>query len=140
MDYAFLPLQRKGTGDGFLSLHHAKVVLLLKEIFSGGGLSRCSVRIDSLKKKLISSSLSIKKVSLFLLNALKKFSFGLSRLIANIFYFLILGLRPLFGPATCKFSIGCTEYALLELKQRPLNKAVYLIARRLLRCNPFTNN
>ncbi|OGB84176.1 hypothetical protein A3F66_04505 [candidate division TM6 bacterium RIFCSPHIGHO2_12_FULL_32_22] len=56
----------------------------------------------------------------------------------NILYVLIYGLRPLLGPdAKCKFTISCTPYALMVLKEESLFKAVKLIVKRLIACNPI---
>jgi putative component of membrane protein insertase Oxa1/YidC/SpoIIIJ protein YidD len=50
---------------------------------------------------------------------------------------LIRGLRPLLGPAVCRFTITCTNYAVLQLQQKPFFPACYLIIERLLLCNPL---
>jgi uncharacterized protein len=39
---------------------------------------------------------------------------------------------------TCKFTPSCTEYAKEAVQTLPLHKAMILIVKRLLRCNPFT--
>ncbi len=49
---------------------------------------------------------------------------------------LILGLRPLLGPAACKFPIGCTQFAVETLKTKPLLPALQDIVNRLLQCRP----
>lgn len=50
---------------------------------------------------------------------------------------IIQGIRPLLGPADCKFPVTCTRYAIQQLQEQPLHRAFYLIAHRLLSCNPF---
>jgi putative membrane protein insertion efficiency factor len=40
-------------------------------------------------------------------------------------------------PGTCKFSPSCTEYAKEAVRTMPFHKAMILIVKRLLRCNPF---
>jgi putative component of membrane protein insertase Oxa1/YidC/SpoIIIJ protein YidD len=60
-----------------------------------------------------------------------------SRLIANILITLIVGLRPLLGPACCKFGVSCTDFAVLKLKEGPLLHAIWEITKRLARCQPF---
>jgi putative component of membrane protein insertase Oxa1/YidC/SpoIIIJ protein YidD len=55
-----------------------------------------------------------------------------------IIYALIAGLRPLLGPdARCKFTITCTPFALHTLKTEPFFKAIWIIIKRILSCNPF---
>lgn len=52
-------------------------------------------------------------------------------------YFLIgllQAFRPLLGPACCKFPIGCTQYAIEQLKKKRLHKALWVIAKRILSC------
>jgi len=56
---------------------------------------------------------------------------------AQLLIFLLGGLRPLLGPARCRFSVTCGNYALMQFSQQPLHKAVWLIARRLVACGPF---
>jgi putative component of membrane protein insertase Oxa1/YidC/SpoIIIJ protein YidD len=61
----------------------------------------------------------------------------LATLLANIISILIRGLRPLLGPASCRFHQGCTAYALVKLKTEPLPHALWNIGKRLFLCNPF---
>lgn len=58
-------------------------------------------------------------------------------MIARFIIFIITGLRPLLGPAECRFEVSCTNYAKDELKNKPLLKALFSIIKRLLSCNPF---
>lgn len=61
------------------------------------------------------------------------------RILNQLLIYLILGLRPLLGPpARCKFTVTCTQYAVLQLKEKPLFPAIWAIIKRLLACNPFT--
>jgi len=62
-----------------------------------------------------------------------------STLIKKILITCIVGLRPLLGPATCKFHITCTPYAIDQLETQPLHKALWNIIKRLLMCSPFNN-
>lgn len=55
----------------------------------------------------------------------------------NIITFIIGGLRPILGPAECKFPIGCTQFAIEQLENEPFFKAVWAITQRVLSCNPF---
>lgn len=57
--------------------------------------------------------------------------------IKKILVFLLIGLRPFLGVATCRFPIGCTAYAQEQLEKQPLHQALWLICKRLLLCNPF---
>jgi putative component of membrane protein insertase Oxa1/YidC/SpoIIIJ protein YidD len=63
------------------------------------------------------------------------------RAVENIFKmiirFCIVGLRPLLGPATCRYPIGCTTYALETLDRESLGKAMWLIIKRVVSCNPL---
>ncbi len=59
-------------------------------------------------------------------------------MIKKFLTFLILGLRPLLGPAACKFPVSCTDYAVEQLEKERITKAVWRITKRLLKCNPFT--
>lgn len=45
-------------------------------------------------------------------------------------------LSPLIGP-TCRFQPTCSQYAIDALKTRSTLKAVILILRRLVRCQPW---
>ncbi|MBI2353050.1 membrane protein insertion efficiency factor YidD [Candidatus Dependentiae bacterium] len=66
--------------------------------------------------------------------------FNIATLCSISFIFFIQILRPMLGPdAVCPFTIGCTEYALLQLKQLPFHKAIIMICKRLLLCNPISN-
>ncbi|GAB4320313.1 MAG: membrane protein insertion efficiency factor YidD [Candidatus Sumerlaeia bacterium] len=47
-----------------------------------------------------------------------------------------IAVSPLL-PMSCRFVPSCSEYALLALKAFPTHRALWLIARRLLRCNPL---
>lgn len=62
----------------------------------------------------------------------------ISHVLATLLRFLISGLRPLLGPAACRYEVGCTQYALIQLQDQPLHKAIWLSMKRLLSCNPFT--
>ncbi|HRN77963.1 MAG TPA: membrane protein insertion efficiency factor YidD [Candidatus Dependentiae bacterium] len=59
------------------------------------------------------------------------------RIINKLIIFIISGLRPLLGPAHCKYPVTCTPYAIEQLNTQPLHRALGLIIRRILSCNPF---
>jgi len=63
----------------------------------------------------------------------------IAKSIGYLLIFLIRGLRPLLGPAHCKHPISCTDYAEETLRKEPLLKAIWLITKRVLSCNPFMN-
>jgi len=58
----------------------------------------------------------------------------LLNMIKAILKFLILGLRPLLGPAVCKYEVGCTQYAINQLEKESLVKAIWLIIKRVISC------
>lgn len=58
-------------------------------------------------------------------------------LIAYSLVTILVGLRPLLGPAACRYDIGCTQFAVIQLESLPLHKALWAISTRLLSCNPF---
>lgn len=59
------------------------------------------------------------------------------KIINYIVIALLALIRPLLGPASCKFAISCGEFALTELKEKPFLKAFWSICKRLFSCNPF---
>ncbi len=59
-------------------------------------------------------------------------------MIKTILIRLLYALRPLLGPeASCKYYIGCTEYAAIQLEDLPFHKALYNIIKRILSCSPL---
>lgn len=58
-------------------------------------------------------------------------------LLNKIIIFLIIGLRPLFGLAHCKYVVSCTQFATEELQQKSLLPAVWAIIKRVCSCNPI---
>ncbi len=65
------------------------------------------------------------------------------KILSNLLIGLIIGLRPLLGPSPsgfCRYKIGCTEFAINQLENQTLFKAIYLIIKRLFSCNPFNKN
>ncbi len=56
-------------------------------------------------------------------------------LIAAVVLYRFL-ISPLIGP-TCRFQPTCSQYAIDALKKRGTLEAVRLIARRLMRCQPW---
>ncbi|KIX85675.1 hypothetical protein J120_01965 [candidate division TM6 bacterium JCVI TM6SC1] len=58
--------------------------------------------------------------------------------IAYIFSFCIAGLRPLLGPSACRYPIGCTSFALNELRCSPIHIALYRIMHRIITCSIYS--
>lgn len=62
------------------------------------------------------------------------------RLLSGIFRLLIsfyqLTFRFVLGPR-CRFYPSCSEYAKIALKTHPLPYAIWLSAKRLLKCHPW---
>jgi len=58
-----------------------------------------------------------------------------------IFIFLIrvyqAALSPLLGPAKCRYTPGCSEYAIEALKKHGLQKGGKLALKRILSCHPW---
>lgn len=46
-------------------------------------------------------------------------------------------LRPILGPAACKFEPTCGNFAVQELATKPIHQALWAIIKRLVHCNPF---
>jgi uncharacterized protein len=59
---------------------------------------------------------------------------------AKLFFVLINMTKTLFamGHGTCRFEPTCSLYAYTALQQLSLHKAILVIIKRVLRCNPFT--
>ena len=55
----------------------------------------------------------------------------------KIAIFFIVGLRPLFGQAHCKYAVSCTKFATITLETDPLFPAIWSIIKRVAACNPF---
>jgi putative component of membrane protein insertase Oxa1/YidC/SpoIIIJ protein YidD len=51
--------------------------------------------------------------------------------------FIIVGIRPLFGPSECRFSVTCTQFAADQLHNKTFFYAVWAIVKRVVSCNPF---
>lgn len=64
----------------------------------------------------------------------------ISKLIRTAVSFCIIIIRPFLGPSNCYYPIGCTQFALLQLKDKnkPIHIALWIITCRVLSCNPFT--
>ena len=62
---------------------------------------------------------------------------SLVRITSKLLIALIVGLRPILGPAICKFEPTCTKFAVQKLAQLPLHQAMWAIIKRLFSCNPF---
>ncbi len=61
----------------------------------------------------------------------------LSKLVRHLLVIFLIGLRPLLGPACCKFTVSCTDFAVLKLQEGPLLHALWEIIKRLSRCQPL---
>lgn len=51
--------------------------------------------------------------------------------------FFIVGVRPLFGIAHCRYVISCTRFATEQLQNNKLFPAVWNIIKRVSSCNPL---
>lgn len=52
---------------------------------------------------------------------------------------LILVLRPFFAPqGACRFLVSCTDFARIELEEKPFIRAVLSVSKRVLSCHPFS--
>ena len=58
-------------------------------------------------------------------------------IIARLLIFLIQGIRPLLGPACCRYQVTCTQFAVQQLQEEPLFIALWRIIKRVFSCNPF---
>ncbi len=63
---------------------------------------------------------------------------SVSWLFLLIVYVYRLTLSPLFG-SQCRFHPTCSVYAIEALKTKELHKALFLILKRLSKCNPLHN-
>ncbi len=62
----------------------------------------------------------------------------INKLVALALITLIWLIRPMLGPMNiCPFSVGCTQYALLQLHEQPLLTAIKQILQRLIQCHPL---
>jgi putative component of membrane protein insertase Oxa1/YidC/SpoIIIJ protein YidD len=68
---------------------------------------------------------------------LHKIGLLLNRICSAILITVLVGLRPLLGPAACRYEIGCTQFAVIQLQNLPLHKALWAIGCRVVSCNPF---
>ncbi|MBP5287685.1 MAG: membrane protein insertion efficiency factor YidD [Elusimicrobiales bacterium] len=46
-------------------------------------------------------------------------------------------VRPLLGPACCRFNPSCSQYAYQAVKKHGVLKGGWLAFKRLCRCHPF---
>lgn len=75
--------------------------------------------------------------NLQILSTFKLVTTKVSTFFRHILIALIIGLRPILGPACCKFTVSCTEFAVLKLKEGPFFRALWEIVKRLARCQLF---
>jgi len=59
------------------------------------------------------------------------------RFLNHILIFMLIGLRPLLGPAQCRYPQTCGNYAVEQLEKKFVLSALWAIIKRLLSCNPF---
>jgi len=70
----------------------------------------------------------------------KKFIQFLSKPTASFLIFMLYMIRPQLGPMNiCPFPVGCTQYAVAQLEQETLFKALKNIFLRIIQCHPFGN-
>lgn len=62
-----------------------------------------------------------------------------SKLIIDLLFLGWKTIRIILGFGSCKFIPTCSEYSLIAIKKYGVIKGVYLSAKRILRCNPFTD-
>ena len=55
----------------------------------------------------------------------------------GLIYLYKIFISPLFN-ASCKFKPSCSTYMLLAIKEWGIIKGIYLGAKRILRCNPWS--
>jgi putative component of membrane protein insertase Oxa1/YidC/SpoIIIJ protein YidD len=58
-------------------------------------------------------------------------------LLNKIIIFLIVGLRPLFGVAHCRYVVSCTKFAAEQLQEKTFYVALWEIIKRICSCNPL---
>ena len=58
-------------------------------------------------------------------------------IINRFLMFLLIGLRPFFGPGHCRFAVTCTKFALHQLQEHSALYALWAIFKRILSCNPI---
>lgn len=52
----------------------------------------------------------------------------------------ITAIRPLLGPdGACRYALPCSDFAKMELKDKPLFFALLSISKRVISCNPLTS-
>lgn len=47
---------------------------------------------------------------------------------------ILLAIRPLLGNANCRYAIGCTQFAIINLETKRFDIAIKDIISRLIRC------
>ncbi len=51
--------------------------------------------------------------------------------------YCIVGIRPLFGAASCRYVVTCTQFAVVMLQDYKLLPALWMIIKRVCACNPL---
>jgi putative component of membrane protein insertase Oxa1/YidC/SpoIIIJ protein YidD len=57
----------------------------------------------------------------------------------RFFIRMILVIRPLLGPSSCRYCVSCTDYAVNQFTTQRVDKAFLRSMRRVLLCMPFTS-
>ncbi len=60
------------------------------------------------------------------------------RIVNYLLVELLKLMRPFLGIASCRFLHSCGDFALEQLRQKSLFKALCAICKRLLSCHPFS--
>jgi len=69
---------------------------------------------------------------------MKSFLSILTWTVKKVLLFFIVTIRPLLGPANCRFEETCGKFAIRQLKTKPLHRALWNTIKRLVSCaNPF---
>ncbi|MDR1458517.1 MAG: membrane protein insertion efficiency factor YidD [Puniceicoccales bacterium] len=72
----------------------------------------------------------------------------IKKIICSIFIFAIRCYKAFLSPLNpyifgsqcrCRFNTICSDYAIIVLKKYGLPRALYLIIKRLIACNPFSD-
>lgn len=59
------------------------------------------------------------------------------KILNQMLIFLIQSIRPILGPATCRFTLSCGNFACQELQDKNIISALWSILKRIFLCNPF---
>ncbi len=122
------------------SLTHAKKLVLKQSEIQSGETINLKNRIgltkqENLAKKELSSQAILCQDKACVNQSARNSS---KNYCARFLIFLIKGIRPLLGsPGCCRYTVTCTDFAVQQLQEQPLHKAIWRISKRVLSCNPF---